>query len=953
MAGNVKGIIVEIGGDTSALQKALTNVEKVSSGLTKELNSVTKLLKLDPKNTEMLAQKQELLTQKIDATKNKLQQLKKVKEDYDNTGKDLNTENYRALQREITSTTQLLENLESIGKKAFAEIGDKISGAGEKISDFGNKTSSIGNKITTTLTLPTIAAATAALKYSSDLEQLETSFEVMTGDAEKAHKMIEELKNQGASTPYDLKGLASNVQLLMQYNFTADDAIETTKMLGDISQGSADKMTSITTGYAQMSSAGKVNLQDIKQMINGGFNPLSEISKSTGESMASLYDRISDGKMSIDEITDSIKRATSEGGQFYKSSEKQSETLAGSISTLKDETASLGAELVKGLMPVAKNTVKKGTELIKRFNDMSESEKKNVVQIGLMLAALGPTVKVFGSLITITGKGISAFGTVTSAIGVMKTGIESSNKAANVLASSFKILTNPATLGIATIVTGFSIAIAQIQKAEEVARKSSERIGQAASTYISGISSASSHLDEFNSIVFASNEEQQQIAENMEKIQSDITAICKTASDERRDYTQEEILQLDEYFNKLNELNEKQLAIQQSVSDAISFQAKQEAENFSGSLEEYKIKSQEWINTAQEQKDKTLSMIQTQTTQELALLRMKYGDEANLSSEAYAKEYNDLINRQDERIAIANNEVAKVVEAYSSGYATRSSQEDGFYNKINEYRASMEGLESEHNEKIRQIKAGEVIVFGDKYGAIVNENNKFVGQRNRALKELYKNMSEEQQEELGIWIAQLAQTELYGGKISDENKAIVTSILDSYDVMPEKTRETMKNAMQPMLEEMEKSEPSLFAKAAGIANGILNRLRSTFDIHSPSRKTRKIFNQLMQGGELGIEDEREKILSQISSIGKSVTDSFKKVGDINMKDINDNIVSKTKNDIIVDVSKANSSAQLTPKDLELAFEKALTNMNLKVIVDKEVFAKLSTDVINNKFGEQI
>ena len=953
MAGNVKGIIVEIGGDTSALQKALTDVNKKTTGLTKELNAVTKLLKFDPKNSEMLAQKQELLNEKIETTKNKLNQLKKVKEEYDNTGKDLNTENYRALQREIVATEQALKALENQGKTTFEDIGNKIISAGDKVENFGGKISSVGNKLTTSVTLPLAGAAAAAIKYTSDIEQLEISFEVMTGSAEKAKEMINKLKIQGASTPYDLKGLASNVQLLMQYNFTADDAIETTKLLGDISQGSAEKMTSITTGYAQMSSAGKVNLQDIKQMINGGFNPLSEISKSTGESMASLYERISDGTMAIDEITESIKRATSEGGQFYKSSEKQSETLAGSISTLKDETASLGAEFVKNLMPVAKSTVKRATELVKKFSNMSEAEKKNVIQIGLMAAALGPTVKLFGTGVTIVGKGVKAVGTMSSAMGVLKTGIESSNNAANTLAKSIKFLTNPATLGITALVAIFSAAIIQMEKTEEAARKSSERIGNAASSYISGISTANSHLEEFNSTLFASNEEQEEIAKNMEEIQNAITQICKTASSERRDYTQEEITQLDEYFTKLNELAQRQIDVQQSVADAISFQAMQEAETFSGSLEEYKVKSQEWIKTAQDQRDTTLEIISNQTTQELALLRQKYGSEATLGNEAYANEYNQLIARQQEKIDAANQEVAKVVQAYSEGYGQRSLQESGFYQQISDFRNNMVTLENDYNDKVAKIRSGEVVTFGDKMGAITNETNTYTGNRKKAIQDLYKNMSEEQQQELGIWLAQLAQTELYGGEISEENRALVDAIIGSYDVMPSKTREAMKNAMAPMLEEMQNSEPSLFAKATSIANGILSRLRTTFDIHSPSRKTRKIFNQTMQGAELGIEDERNRILSEIDNIGKEVNNSFHKMGSINMKDINSNINAKTKNTIDLTNLNIKTESNLTPEKLKYAFIEALRTMNITVEIEKEPIGRIATNAVNKNFGEML
>lgn len=86
---------------------------------------------------------------------------------------------------------------------------------------------------------------------------------------------------------------------------------------------------------------------------------------------------------------------------------------------------------------------------------------------------------------------------------------------------------------------------------------------------------------------------------------------------------------------------------------------------------------------------------------------------------------------------------------------------------------------------------------------------------------------------------------------------MVDTILASYDSMPKKTREAMKNAMSPMLDEMKNSEPQLYTKASGIANGILSRLRKSFDIHSPSRETRDIFQNVMKGAELGLDDEQK------------------------------------------------------------------------------------------------
>ena len=109
--------------------------------------------------------------------------------------------------------------------------------------------------------------ASKGVAYNATLESMQTSFEVMTGSAEKAAEVVERLRRMGAETPFETKDLVSTTQLLMQYGFTADDAISKMSMLGDIAQGNAQAMNSIALGYAQMSSAGKVNLVDLKQMI--------------------------------------------------------------------------------------------------------------------------------------------------------------------------------------------------------------------------------------------------------------------------------------------------------------------------------------------------------------------------------------------------------------------------------------------------------------------------------------------------------------------------------------------------------------------------------------------------------------------------------------------------------------------------------------------------------------
>ena len=188
-----------------------------------------------------------------------------------------------------------------------------------------------------------------AVDYQKSMEYYTTSFTVMTGSAEKASETVQKLADIGATTPFDMPQLADATSLLMNFGFSADDAVDSMMMLGDISQGNADKLDTIARAYGKMNSAQKVTLENINMMIDAGFNPLQEISEKTGESMESLYDRVSKGKVSVDEITESMKRSTSEGGKYFQSMDAQSQTLDGRLSTLSD---TVNSKLGESLQPI-------------------------------------------------------------------------------------------------------------------------------------------------------------------------------------------------------------------------------------------------------------------------------------------------------------------------------------------------------------------------------------------------------------------------------------------------------------------------------------------------------------------------------------------------------------------------------------------------------------------------
>ena len=145
MASRIKGITVEIGGDTTGLVKALRGVDSQIRTTQSNLKDVNKLLKLDPGNTILLTQKQKDLETAISLTKTRLDELKKAQ-----AGIQKGTEEWDALQCEIIETEQNLQNLEReyrtfgfVAKQQLQAVGNKLKTVGSKIENVGQKLSGI------------------------------------------------------------------------------------------------------------------------------------------------------------------------------------------------------------------------------------------------------------------------------------------------------------------------------------------------------------------------------------------------------------------------------------------------------------------------------------------------------------------------------------------------------------------------------------------------------------------------------------------------------------------------------------------------------------------------------------------------------------------------------------------------------------------------------------------
>lgn len=280
--------------------------------------------------------------------------------------------------------------------------------AGQMIADFAKKAASELSNV-----------VKSGVDYNATMQSYLTNFKVMLGSEEQAAAKLAEIRKMAASTPFSLDDLTDGTQTLLQFGIAVDDTTGVLQQLGDISLGNADKLQTLVRAYGKMSSAQKVTLENVNMMIDAGFNPLNQICTATGESMADLYKRISDGKVSFAELEAAVESATSQGGQFYNGMLEASQTFSGRMSTLKDNVSALTGELTGGLFEALGELVVKVNEAAVSFLDDEEkmSQLKDTLgTLASVVTAAGAAFVTYKGYLALTTAATIAHTTYTAAM---------------------------------------------------------------------------------------------------------------------------------------------------------------------------------------------------------------------------------------------------------------------------------------------------------------------------------------------------------------------------------------------------------------------------------------------------------------------------------------------------------------------------------------------------------
>ena len=414
----IKGITIEIGGDTTQLQKSLASVDKSLKNTQSSLKDVNKLLKLDPSNTELLKQKQELLKQSIEDTKDRLKTLNEAYKQLDGQGTEEAKKQQELLAREISETEQNLKSL----KKEYSDFG---SVAKQQLTEVGNQMKEVGGKITDTgkdlsmkLTAPIVALGTVGINYNAQMEQYRTMFTTLTGSAEEADRVIQQLQADAQKSPFDSASLIQANQYLISAGVSADEARTMINSLGDAvsaTGGGSAELERMAQNLQQIKNVGKASSQDIKQFANAGINIYGLLAESTGKSI----EQVKEMDVTYEELTKAFQMASSEGGKYYGAMEAQGQTLNGSLSATKESIQMLLGSIMESAMPVIVQVLQKVQEVINYLMNLDDGTKRIILIVGGLIAVLGPALMIIGTIISTIGTLITWIGALFSPIGLI------------------------------------------------------------------------------------------------------------------------------------------------------------------------------------------------------------------------------------------------------------------------------------------------------------------------------------------------------------------------------------------------------------------------------------------------------------------------------------------------------------------------------------------------------
>ena len=225
--------------------------------------------------------------------------------------------------------------------RAFKGVQDGVAQTARVVEQQGQSIENVFNRIKSVASVA-VAGFTAKEIISTlgtvrgEFQQYEIAFETMLGSGQKAKGMISDLANLAATTPFDMKGVVNGAKQLLAYGFAANEITDTMRRLGDVSAGLELNLQDLTWLYGTTMVQGRLFTRDLMQFTGRGIPLTEELAKQFGVTKDKVSELVTAGKVGFPEVKKAIESLTNEGGKFGGLMEKQSHSITGQISNIKD-----------------------------------------------------------------------------------------------------------------------------------------------------------------------------------------------------------------------------------------------------------------------------------------------------------------------------------------------------------------------------------------------------------------------------------------------------------------------------------------------------------------------------------------------------------------------------------------------------------------------------------------
>lgn len=401
MADRLKGITLEIGGDTQNLSKSLKNVNDTIKSTQTQLKDVQKLLKLDPTNTELLRQKQQLFRDAVAESKEKLEALKQAQATMDANGVDKNSEQYMALQREIISTTQDVERLEDAANQSNVAL-EQVGAVAKKVADGANKVADATRGLSAAAGGALVAIGGMAYKAATTADDLNT----LAKQSGFTTAELQKMQYAGDLIDTSMDDITSSaIKLKKNMISTSSTVTEAFSTLGVSVRDSNGELRDSTTVYWEIINA-------LSQVENGTERDTLAMTL-LGKSADNLAGIIDDGGQALRQLGDEAEQA---GLIMSQETLDNLNEVNDKIDTVKAKAqgtlAVTGAKAMEALLPVFEKVVAMLTDVLTWVSNLDAGQIQLIVTILAIVAAISP----IASLIANIAGAVSALTPVIAAV---------------------------------------------------------------------------------------------------------------------------------------------------------------------------------------------------------------------------------------------------------------------------------------------------------------------------------------------------------------------------------------------------------------------------------------------------------------------------------------------------------------------------------------------------------